>query len=234
MERGHKVLTVDDDPKVCEILKLYLEKEGFSVWISTGGKEALKTLEKSRVDLLILDVMMPEIDGWDVLKFIRNNGKDIPVLMLTAKTEDYDKILGLDLGADDYVEKPFNPVEVVSRVKAILRRTKNTEEKKGVLYFPGLKIDHEKYEVLVNNIPVDLTPKEVRVLTCLARNPGRVYSREQLLSKVWGYDFAGENRNIDVHIKHIRDKLKTQKPVPWKLETVWGVGYRFVLKKAGI
>jgi len=232
-DKKRSVLIVDDDPRVCEVLTLYLEKEGMVVLTAEDGRECLEKFKRNKDDigLIILDIMMPDINGWDVCRTLRSRGFMVPVLMLTAKTEDYDKILGLDLGADDYVEKPFNPVEVVSRVKAILRRTEIDPDKGRLISYPGLKIDTQRFEVMVEDKLVEMTPREVELLECLARHPGRVFSREQLLKEVWGYDYTGETRNIDVHIKHIRDKINTGRNDACCIETVWGVGYRFVEKE---
>ncbi len=226
-----KILIVDDDPRVCEILSLYLKKEGFAIITASSGEQALKIIEEENIDLVILDIMLPRMDGWEVCRVLRLKNHNLPVLMLTAKTEDYDKIIGLDLGADDYVEKPFNPVEIVSRVKAIFRRTSPFKSRDNILSFPGLEINTEQYRVTLEGDQLEMTPREVEILSYLARNPGRVFSREQIIKEIWGYEYTGANRNIDVHIKHIRDKLKPRAIVPWRLETVWGIGYRFVLDK---
>ncbi len=230
MGNGIKILIVDDDPRVCEILSLYMQKEGFQVITSQNGEKALEIVDQESIDLIILDIMLPQMDGWEVCRVLRNKNSQIPVLMLTAKTEDYEKIIGLDLGADDYVEKPFNPVEIVSRVKAILRRVAPSQEKGKPISFPGLEINTEQYQVILEGKPVEMTPREVEILSYLARRPGLVFSREQLIKDIWGYEYTGDNRNIDVHIKHIRDKLRAKGNQPWRLETVWGVGYRFVFE----
>ncbi len=222
-----KILIVDDDPRVREILSLYLEKEGFTIKTACSGEEALSLIRKERMDLIILDIMLPGIEGWEVCRVLRNEDLQVPVLMLTARTGDYDKIIGLDLGADDYVEKPFNPVEIMARIRAILRRSAPAEESGTVISFPGLKIDTGEFRVLLEGSEITLTRREVELLAFLADHPGQVFSREQILENLWGYEYTGDNRNIDVHIKHIRDKLKSASNLPWKLETVWGVGYRF-------
>lgn len=228
MGKEPKILIVDDDPRVREILSLYFNKENFAVLTASTGEEALKLIKTNPPQLIILDIMLPRMDGWEVCRVLRNQKVETPVLMLTAKTEDYEKIIGLDIGADDYVEKPFNPVEIVSRVKAILRRVSYGGSKENTISFPDLAINIDQYQVSLEGEPVEMTAKEVEILSLLASNPGRVFSREQIIKEVWGYEYTGDNRNIDVHIKHIRDKLQTKKTKPWQLETVWGVGYRFL------
>ncbi len=227
MGKSKKILIVDDDLRVQEILALYLQKEGFTIKTAGSGEEALSLIRAEKMDLIILDIMLPGIEGWEVCRVLRNEGLQVPVLMLTARTEDYDKIIGLDLGADDYVEKPFNPVEVMARIRAILRRSAPAEKSETVISFPGLKIDTGEFRVLLEGREITLTRREVELLAFLADHPGQVFSREQILENLWGYEYTGDNRNIDVHIKHIRDKLKSAHNPSWKLETVWGVGYRF-------
>ncbi len=226
MTRG-KVLIADDDPNVLELLSLYLQKDDYEVLTALDGEEALRVTREQNPDLLILDVMMPKLDGWEVCRAVRQESL-VPIIMLTAKGEDYDRILGLELGADDYVVKPFNPVEVVARVKAILRRVQREEHKAKVLDFPGLHIDVARHEVTVEGRSVALTPKEFDLLVFLAERPGWAYTREQILSHVWGYDFVGDGRTVDAHIKRLRQKLAVPgKKQPWSIATVWGVGYKF-------
>ncbi|NMB12865.1 MAG: response regulator transcription factor [Firmicutes bacterium] len=225
MAKG-KVLIADDDPNVLELLTLYLTKDGYQVVTVRDGSEALRQTRESKPDLLILDVMMPRLDGWEVCRAVRQESF-VPIIMLTAKGEDYDRILGLELGADDYVVKPFNPVEVVARVKAILRRVNREKEGAKILEFPGLHIDVARHEVLVDDQPASLTPKEFDLLVFLAERPGWTYTREQILSQVWGYDFVGDGRTVDAHIKRLRQKLVSAEPKPWSIATVWGVGYKF-------
>ena len=221
-----KILIADDDHNVLELLSLYLVKEGYEVATASDGVEALEQVKDVEPDLLILDVMMPRLDGWDVCKTIRKESL-VPIVMLTAKGEDYDRILGLELGADDYVVKPFHPVEVVARVKAILRRVNRGKVGAKTLNFPGLVIDLDRHEVLVDGELVALTPKEFELLVYLAERPGWAYSREQILRDVWGYDFIGDGRTIDAHIKRLRQKLGTKRDRSWRISTVWGVGYKF-------
>ncbi|MGI6566961.1 MAG: response regulator transcription factor [Firmicutes bacterium] len=226
MSKG-KVLIADDDPNVLELLSLYLEKDDYEVLKALDGEEALRVTREAGPDLLILDVMMPKVDGWEVCRAVRQESF-VPIIMLTAKGEDYDRILGLELGADDYVVKPFNPVEVVARVKAILRRVQREQNRAKVLDFPGLHIDVARHEVAVDGQPVALTPKEFDLLVFLAERPGWAYTREQILSNVWGYDFVGDGRTVDAHIKRLRQKLAVSgKELPWSIATVWGVGYKF-------
>jgi len=221
-----KVLIADDDPNVLELLSLYLSKDGYQVLMAQDGKEALKQTREAKPDLLILDVMMPKLDGWEVCRAVRQESF-VPIIMLTAKGEDYDRILGLELGADDYVVKPFNPVEVVARVKAILRRVNRGKDETKVMAFPGLRIDVPRHEVMVDGQLVALTPKEFDLLVFLAARPGWTYTREQILSQVWGYDFVGDGRTVDAHIKRLRQKLVSDEPKSWSIATVWGVGYKF-------
>ncbi|NLJ86978.1 MAG: response regulator transcription factor [Firmicutes bacterium] len=220
------VLIADDDPNVLELLSLYLTKEGYQVMTASDGAEALTLTQETDPDLLILDVMMPRVDGWEVCRTVREESF-VPIIMLTAKGEDYDRILGLELGADDYVVKPFNPVEVVARVKAILRRIQQGEDKGKILEFEGLTIDIPRHEVLVEGVVTPLTPKEFDLLVFLAEKPGWTYTREQILSQVWGYDFVGDGRTVDAHIKRLRQKLAVRENKGWNITTVWGVGYKF-------
>ena len=225
MAKG-KVLIADDDPNVQELLSLYLVKEGYDVITVSDGVEALKQTREADPDLLILDVMMPRLDGWGVCRAIREESF-VPIIMLTAKGEDYDRILGLELGADDYVVKPFHPVEVLARVKAILRRIQRSSEAAKVIEYEGLTIDVARHEVIVNGTTKALTPKEFDLLAFLAERPGWAYTREQILSQVWGYDFVGDGRTVDAHIKRLRQKLGAGDDKPWGISTVWGVGYKF-------
>ena len=213
------VLIADDDPNVLELLSLYLTKEGYQVMTASDGAEALTLTQETDPDLLILDVMMPRVDGWEVCRTVREESF-VPIIMLTAKGEDYDRILGLELGADDYVVKPFNPVEVVARVKAILRRIQQGEDKGKILEFEGLTIDIPRHEVLVEGVVTPLTPKEFDLLVFLAEKPGWTYTREQILSQVWGYDFVGDGRTVDAHIKRLRQKLAVKENKGWSY-TVW-------------
>lgn len=224
------VLIVDDDGNVHEFLSLYLRKEGFNTLSAFNGNDAVKIFRESSPSIIILDVMMPGLDGLEVCKIIRKESK-VPIIMLTAKGEDIDKILGLEIGADDYITKPFNPREVVARIKAVLRRVDDISDGSDrVLSFDGLEINLNDYVVKLNGIPVSLTSKEIEILWVMAGKPNRVFTREQLLELVWGYEYAGETRTVDTHIKRIRSKLNINDSYPWDLKTVWGVGYKFEVK----
>ncbi len=222
---ANKILIADDEQVVHESLGIYLKAEGFETIDVFDGKQAVEALS-SEVALCVLDIMMPNMSGIDACKEIRRTSK-VPIIMLTAKGEEIDRILGLELGADDYIVKPFSPREVVARIKAVLRRT--NEQKAGdsdAIVHDGLVIDIKSYTVTLDNHPVICTPKEIEILYLLASNPGHVFTREQLLNKVWGYDYAGETRTVDTHIKRIRAKLdNTGKN--WSIKTIYGVGYKF-------
>ena len=221
------ILLADDDPSISRLVQLYLEKEGFEVQTAARGDDALTLFRRMPPDLILLDVMLPGMDGWQVLKTVRKSS-GIPIIMLTAKDETFDKVLGLELGADDYVTKPFEMKELMARVKAVLRRTQGPEEEKGdALSFPGLTVSLSRYEVFYEGVKLDMPPKELEVLYFLASNPNQVFTRAQLLDQVWGFDFEGESRTVDVHIKRIRDKLVGCEKYGWMLHTVWGVGYKF-------
>ena len=225
-----KIMIVDDDSNICELLRLYLEKESWDTVIAYDGVKALDLFEKEKPDLILLDVMMPQLDGWQVCRRIRKVS-NCPIIMLTAKGEVFDRVLGLELGADDYVIKPFETKEVVARIKAILRRTgaKEPETVKEVRY-DKLYINMENYELQVDGKQVDAPPKEMELIFHLASNPGRAYTRDQLLDEVWGFDYSGESRTVDVHVKRLREKLEGVSD-EWELKTVWGVGYKFEVKE---
>ncbi len=227
-----KILVVDDDKNICELLRLYLEKEGYAVTLAFDGREGLDAFAKNNPDLILLDVMMPNMDGWQVCREIRKTS-ECPIIMITAKGETIDKVLGLELGADDYVVKPFDSKEVVARIKAILRRTTSAPEadnsSKKIVTFPKLSINLESYELKVDGKAVDTPPKELELLFHLASNPNRVYTRDQLLDEVWGFEYYGDSRTVDVHVKRLREKLEGVCE-DWSLKTVWGVGYKFEVK----
>lgn len=227
---NEKILVVDDDKNICELLRLYLVKEGYNVTMVHDGAAALTEFDKLHPDLVLLDVMMPVMDGWEVCRKIR--AKDnTPIIMLTAKGETFDKVLGLELGADDYVTKPFDTKEVVARIKAVLRRTapaSDTSDVKEVNY-DKLSINLTNYEMKVNGVSVDTPPKELELIYHLASNPNRVFTRDQLLDEVWGFDYYGDSRTVDVHIKRLREKLEGVSD-KWELKTVWSVGYKFETK----
>ena len=226
-----KILIADDDPIVHESLKIYLEAEGFKTVDCYDGISVVASADNT-VSLCVLDIMMPGKSGIDVCREIRKTSQ-VPIVMLTAKGEEVDKIVGLELGADDYIVKPFSPREVVARIKAILRRTENhatgEDSSKNVIQHNGLMIDLNSYTVLLRGEPVICTPKEIEILFLLASNPGHVFTRDTLLSKVWGYDFAGETRTVDTHIKRLRAKLDST-GLGWSIKTIYGVGYKFELE----
>ncbi|MCL2671112.1 MAG: response regulator transcription factor [Clostridiales bacterium] len=222
-----KILIADDDPIVHESLRIYLEAEGFAVADAYDGQEALDKLDAGHYSLCVLDVMMPKRSGTDVCREIRSKS-ELPVVLLTAKGEEVDRIVGLELGADDYIVKPFSPREVVARIRAILRRMENRDAgpmEKNVIRMNGLVIDLNSYKVLLRDESVLCTPKEIEILFLLASNPGQVFTRDMLLSRVWGYDFAGETRTVDTHIKRLRAKLPSE-GLCWSIKTIYGVGYK--------
>jgi len=229
MNDKQTILVVDDDPNIAQLVKLYLEKEGYAVSVETRGDEALAAFQKNPPSLMLLDIMLPGMDGWQVCRAVRQTST-IPIIMLSAKDETFDKVLGLELGADDYVTKPFEGKELVARVKAVLRRSTPTEPEKDTLSFPGLTISLEKYEVHFQGKLVEMPPKELEVLYFLAAHQNRVFTREQLLEQVWGFDFFGDSRTVDVHIKRLREKLQGSESLGWQIRTVWGVGYKFEVK----
>ncbi len=222
-----KVLIVDDDTNISELIALYLRKEGYETKEVYNGKEALEAFEAYNPDIVLLDIMLPEIDGYDVCKEIRRINKT-PIIMLTAKGEVFDKVLGLELGADDYIVKPFDPKELIARVKAVLRRSVQISEPaktRNRIMLDNIIIDKDNYSVTYEGQLVELPPKELEVLYFLASHPRQVFTREQLLDKIWGYDFVGDTRTVDVHIKRLRDKFEGDHS--WSIKTVWGVGYKF-------
>lgn len=225
----NKILIVDDDVNICELLRLYLQKEGYDTLIANDGAEAVKIALKETPDLILLDIMLPSLDGWQVCREIRKT-LETPIIMITAKGEVFDKILGLELGADDYVTKPFDTKEVVARVKAVLRRS-NDKQKKQIeeVKYDNLRINLTNYELEVSGKQIDTPPKELELIYHLASNPNRVYTRDQLLDEVWGFDYYGDSRTVDVHVKRLREKLENISE-EWSLKTVWGVGYKFEVK----
>lgn len=222
-----KILIVDDDENICEVIKMYVENAGYATRICNDGKSAEEMFSEYKPDLVLLDIMLPHIDGIDVLKWIRRD-YETPVIMLTAKGETFDKVLGLELGADDYIVKPFEPKELLARVKAVLRRYNTDNEHKEVLSFDELVIDINSYIVTYKGQAIKMPPKEFELLYYLANNKNRVFTREQLLCEVWGYDYPGDSRTVDVHVKRLREKL--QGGANWQIGTVWGVGYKFEVK----
>ena len=221
------VLIVEDDQNIAELLRLYLEKEGYVAAIASDGGAGVEMFRKLQPDLVLLDVMLPVMDGWTVLQNIRKDSMTA-VIMLTAKGETTDKVSGLKMGADDYITKPFEMKEVLARIEAVLRRGGGQEEKAPSkrLVFDKLIIDLDAFELIVDGKKVDTPPKEMELLFHLASSPNRVYTRNQLLDEVWGFDYFGDSRTVDVHIKRLREKLEGVSP-QWSLKTVWGVGYKF-------
>ena len=222
-----KLLIVDDDVNICEMLKLYFENEGYKVKTAENGVEGLATFKLYDPDLVLLDIMMPKKDGWQVCREIREISPK-PVIMITAKGEVFDKVLGLELGADDFIVKPFDMKELSARIKAVLRRynahSKTNDEE--VVKFENIEISLQKYELKLNGKAIDIPPKELELLYFLASNCNRVFTRDQLLDKVWGFDYLGDSRTVDVHVKRLREKLEGVSD-KWILKTVWGVGYKF-------
>ena len=226
----YKILIVDDDENICELLRLYLEKDGFDTVVAGDGEQAVEYATKYSPDLILLDIMLPKLDGWQECREIRKTS-ETPIIMLTAKGETFDKILGLELGADDYVSKPFDTKEVIARIKAVLRRTHDSDKSSQIneVRYDKLRINLTNYELEVNGVKIDTPPKELELIYHLASNPNRVYTRDQLLDEVWGFDYYGDSRTVDVHVKRLREKLENVSD-EWSLKTVWGVGYKFEVK----
>lgn len=225
---SHRILVVDDDPHIRELIKLYLEKEGYTIECCENGDECITAFNNNPPNIVILDIMLPGIDGWEVCRQIRKMSS-IPIIMLTAKGETFDKVLGLELGADDYMVKPFDPKELVARIKAVLRRSRPTKNDDNQISYPNITVNLSDYSVVYYGQDVKLPPKELELLYYLASHPNKVFTREQLLEQVWGYDFFGDSRTVDVHVKRLREKL--DKPHDsWDIKTVWGVGYKFEVK----
>ena len=223
------ILVVDDEEHIRELVRLYLEKEGFTVALAADGEEAVQKVKQLSPLLVILDLMLPKLDGWDVCREVRKF-TETPIIMLTAKGEEFDKVLGLELGADDYLTKPFSPRELVARVKAILRRAFADEpsHNEDSISYPGLTINQSSREVHVDGKEATLTPKEFDLLWFIAKNPGKVFTREQLLTAVWGYDYYGDLRTVDTHVKRLREKVEREgNETPPRVKTIWGVGYKF-------
>ena len=228
MKDKPEILVADDDPSISQLVRLYLEKEGYSVRTADRGDKALEEFLRLPPDLLLLDVMLPGQDGFQVLKAVRKAG-NIPVIMLTARDDTIDKVLGLELGADDYITKPFDGKEMTARVKAVLRRAQGGEDDavSTDLTYPGLTVSLKEYDARYGGVRLEMPPKELEVLYFLASHPNQVFTREQLLQQVWGYDFFGDSRTVDVHIKRLREKLPDSEKYGWTLHTVRGVGYKF-------
>ena len=230
MKSAQRILIADDDANICELVRLYLEKEGYETVVCFNGEKALEIFRGGGIDLVILDIMMPKIDGVTVCREIRKDSQT-PIIMLTAKGETFDKVLCLELGADDYIVKPFEGKELVARVKAVLRRTsgKQGDEEKIVSY-ENITVNLTNYELILGGKSIDVPPKELELLYFLASHPNRVFTREQLLEDVWGFDYFGDSRTVDVHVKRLREKLEGF-DLKWQLKTVWSVGYKFEVKE---
>jgi len=227
----YKVLVVDDDVEICNMIEMFLIKEKFQVVKAYDGEDALKKFLEEAPDIVILDLMLPKMDGYDVCREIKKISQ-VPIIMLTAKGETFDKVLGLRLGADDYIVKPFDPEELIARIRAVLRRTNPNKYNEGEkIVFPSLMIDMDDFSIKVNDKTMNLPKKEMELLYFLASNPNKLFTREQLIEQIWGYDFVGETRTVDVHIKRLREKLKSVED-KYEIKTVWGVGYKFEVKKS--
>lgn len=221
-----RMLIADDHKQISEVLKEYAKKEGYEVYTAYDGQQTLEAFEKVQPEVILLDVMMPKIDGFEVCRKIREVSM-VPIIMITARGEDFERIMGLDIGADDYILKPFSPGEVMARVRAIMRRIHGSSGEEKAIALGGLFINLDTYEVMIDKTPVPLTKKEIELLWTMASSPGHVYSREALLDLLWGYDYYGDQRTVDSHIKRLRSKLDKIQHPGWKITTVWGVGYKF-------
>ncbi|MBR2883656.1 MAG: response regulator transcription factor [Clostridia bacterium] len=230
MKHAQTILIADDDANICELVRLYLEKEGFETVVCFNGEKALEIYRSGGIDLAVLDIMMPKADGVTVCREIRKDSK-VPIIMLTAKGETFDKVLCFELGADDYVVKPFEGKELVARVKAVLRRSAMTEkeDEEKVVSYENITINLTNYELILGGESIDIPPKELELLYYLASHPNRVFTREQLLEDVWGFDYFGDSRTVDVHVKRLREKIEGYDE-KWQLKTVWSVGYKFEVK----
>ncbi|MCR5833872.1 MAG: response regulator transcription factor [Selenomonadaceae bacterium] len=222
-----KILVVDDEDSIRELLTIHLRKNGYEVMTAADGKEAIA--KAFAADLILLDVMMPEPDGFEVCRILKSNPSTtaIPVIMLTAKAEEIDKVIGLELGADDYISKPFSARELIARIKAVLRRTKNNPSMQQVLQIGRLKLDFNSYRASIDDENLSLTPKEFELLKLLATNNGKAFSRDEILTNIWGYEYYGDTRTVDVHIRHLREKLSADNETAQAIETVRSIGYRF-------
>ena len=223
--QNHRIMVVDDDPNIAQLIRLYLESEGYRVEHYLDGVSCVESFKSNPPNLVILDIVLPGMDGWDVCKEIRKVS-DVPIIMLTAKGETFDKVLGLELGADDYIVKPFDPKELVARVKAVLRRSNAPGIREKIVSYPNLTVNIGNYTVEYHGETIEMPPKELELLYFLASHPNKVFTREQLLDQVWGYDFYGDTRTVDVHVKRLREKF-TDPDDSWSIKTVWGVGYKF-------
>jgi len=230
MSDKEKILIVDDDEHIAELVSLYLLRDGYETKEVYNGKEAIKAYNEFKPQLVLLDIMLPGMDGYEVCKELRKI-TNVPVIMLTAKGDTFDKVLGLELGADDYIVKPFEPKEMTARVKAVLRRYENKgdiEQTGNVLTFPNLEINMDNYTITYRGGELSFPPKEFELLYFLAKRPNQVFTRDQLLDKIWGYEYIGDTRTVDVHVKRIREKFESDET--WNVKTVWGIGYKFEVK----
>lgn len=224
------ILIADDNKQITSILEEYAKKEGFTASIAYDGLAALDLFQETKPDVVLLDVMMPQMDGFEVCREIRKNSS-VPIIMITARGEDFEKIMGLDIGADDYIVKPFSPGEVMARVRAVLRRISRTKDQpQQILSYSNLLINLDDYTVTINDIDIPLTKKEIELLWTLAANKNKVFSRDNLLNSLWGYDYFGDSRTVDSHIKRLRAKLEVVQHYDWEIKTIWGVGYKFEVK----
>lgn len=224
------LLIVDDNKQITSILEDYAKNEGYKTIVALDGEGALIKFEEEKPDIILLDVMMPKKDGFSVCREIRKTS-NVPIIMITARGEDFEKIMGLEIGADDYIVKPFSLGEVMARIKAIMRRVGNEENKKQKLSFDNLQIDMDTYSAYINNEKLPLTKKEIEILWTLCKAQNKVFSREQLLNMIWGYDYYGDNRTVDSHIKRLRAKIDKFEHISWDIATIWGVGYKFEVKE---
>ena len=223
----YKVLIADDNKQIVSILSEYCKKNNFIVSTVFNGEDALKEVEENKFDIVLLDVMMPKKDGFDVCREVRKFS-NVPIIMITARGEDYEKIMGLEIGADDYIVKPFSPGEIIARINAILRRiTPKNDDSEKILSFDNLEIDLNNFTVKINNEIISLTKKEIEILWTLATNQNKVFTRENLLDLIWGFDYFGESRTVDTHIKRLRAKMDNYEHKKWNIKTIWGVGYKF-------
>ncbi|HHT08138.1 MAG: response regulator [Christensenellales bacterium] len=223
------IFIVDDDPNIAKLIQLYLEQEEYDVRHFARGDETLVAFRQEEPALVLLDIMLPGIDGWELCREIRKISQ-VPIIMLSAKEETFDKVKSLELGADDYITKPFDPGEMIARIKAVLRRSSTGNTTDDALRFPGLSISLTSYEVVFDGNPVQMPPKELELLHFLALHQNQVFTREQLLEKVWGFDYFGDSRTVDVHVKRLREKLPDSERFGWTIRTVWSVGYKFEIK----
>ncbi len=233
MAAKQKILIVDDDENIAELISLYMTKECFETMMVHDGESALTAIDTFEPDLMLLDIMLPGMDGYQVCREVRNR-MNLPIIMLSAKGEVFDKVLGLELGADDYIEKPFDSKELVARVKAVLRRFRNTpaetrSDDTEYVEYPDLKVNRTDYSVIYRGESIDMPPKELELLYFLASSPNHVFTREQLLDQIWGYEYIGDTRTVDVHIKRLREKLGDHDD--WKISTIWGIGYKFEVRR---